>query len=505
MTDLRITRYSHYFSVFGYTVKGRQYRREVSEFFIEMALVKKRGRFHKEQKRIYARRDLKKEETCFHISYFDKFINGLKNSNWGRIEYELIEMPCHEGLSVKFKADILPWEEQIPIIDFCVNDYSINVVTAQAGFGKTTVALAAAARIGKRFSVITLGGWEDRWIPEFYAKLQLRPDEVRSCCGCTKLYKLIREVKETGIPDVKAIFISTATMRDFVKNWNTGKVYGSGCEDVAPENLWEFLDVGLTIVDEAHREVHTHMISALYSNIPKIIYLTATLFPNTDFVREMYEVMYPLKLRKDGGKINVYVNCFRTLYNLKDPQKAKYVGGQGSYSHTTYEQWIMADAKREHNYLESIYLYALNNWMVDRKDEHKLLIFAATIEMCQKLCTFFLKRAPDLIANSYTAGDDYQTLLDSDVIFSTIGKSGAAVDIPFLTQVYLTVAIDSPNANIQALGRLRMLRGDDYFPQSFHVFVCLNIEKHLSYWDSKHKLFSNRIKGVTTAYLDRAI
>lgn len=857
MTDLRVTRYSHYFSVFAFTVKGRIARRAFSEKFIEMALTKKRGRFIKEQKRIFARRDVNKEEVSFHINCYDNFIECMRDNGCRPDDLEIIDVPMYEPVRFEFKTETTPWENQVPLIEFCAQDGIQKVITLQPGGGKaqslnalirtptgwkrmgdmvvgdkviardsttaavtgvfpqgkteswrvhfsdgrstdvnpdhlwsiqmrsnensqiidtreikrrldlnndrskrisvplcipeegvdkifpvdpyilgvilgdgaisyrsvqiskpdfhirnkiasllpsdlkvseiessegltfsiinnmenakgsgktnsmvlamrgmglagkrswekfvpaeylegsanqrrellrglldtdgtvdtkttvsfssssrelseavqylvrslggiatmsprssaytykgetlegrtdyrvfiqtktptdlfslprklnlacgtnqyrlnlrlrishievlepeetqcimidhpehlyvtddfivthnTLISLLAAAANGTRFAVITLGGYEDRWVPEFYEKLNLKPHEVRSCCGCVKLYRLLREVQATGIPEVKAIFISTATIRDFIKNWNSGKVFGSGCEDIHPETLWEFLGVGLRITDEVHKEFHGNFVGDLYAHIPKTIYLTATLFPNTDFMREMYEIALPKRVRQEPAKLNVYVECVRTLYNLKDPQKARFVGGQGSYSHTTYEQWIMADPKRENNYLEAIYVYALNNWMIDRRPEHKLLIFAATIEMCQKLCQYFLRRAPDLISNSYTAGDDYQLLIDSDIICSTIGKSGTAVDIPFLTQAYLTVAIDSPNANVQALGRLRELKGDDAFAQSFHVFICLNIEKHMAYWDSKSKLFSNRITKVRTAYLDRVI
>lgn len=505
MTDLRVTRYSHYFSVFASTVKGRIARRAFSEKFIEMELTKKRGRFIKEQKRIYARRDLDNEEICFHINTYENFLQSLSGQGIRREDVEVIDAPMYEPVRFKFEKNFTPWENQETVIEKCAIPNTTMAITAAPGSGKTLMSLAVAAILGVRFVVITLGGYEDRWIPEFYEKLCLKPEEVRSCCGCVKLYRLLREAKETGIPNVKAIFLSTATIRDYIKNWNSGKNFGSGCEDIHPNQLWEFLGVGLKIIDETHKHFHSNFIGELYSHIPNTLYLTATLYPNTDFMREMYETCIPLRIRIEAGVIKKYVECVRTLYNLKDPQKARTVGGQGSYSHTTYEQWIMADPKRENNYLEAIYVYALNNWMVDRRPEHKLLIFAATIEMCQKLCQYFLRRAPDLITNSYTSGDDYQILIDSDIIFSTIGKSGTAVDIPFLTQAYLTVAIDSPNANVQALGRLRELRGDDAVAQSFHVFICLNIEKHMAYWDSKSKLFSNRITKVRTAYLDRVI
>lgn len=700
--DLRITQYSHYFSVFAYTAKGRQFRRQFTEHFIEKNLVKKRGRFRMEPTKVYARRDLETEETCFHINTLERFKQEAEKYQWNGCTFEIDVVPMYEPVKFEFEMDFTPWDNQVPIIEFGSGPGIQKAITAEPGFGKaqtlsskirvpdgwltmgemkvgqqvvtpkrrlasvigvfpqgvtdvwrihfadgrytdvnpehlwsvqeneeqqdkvittreikdrlgessfsvplilgqtlpadfrmvtetsqdemeftvslgglelleaiqytaraygglayldeardtlrvdftqerlaitsieerepeatqcimiddpehlyitddyivthnTACSLAMAKNNGTRFAVVTLGGYEDRWIPEFYAKLNLKPEEVRSCCGCVKLYRLLREAKTTGIDNVKAIFISTATLRDFYKNWNNGRVVGTDCEDINPRDLWEFLGIGLVIIDEAHKEIHANFVSDLYSHVPKKIYLTATLLAKMDFQLFIYETFLPKKLRRNGGQPSRYIDLVKVQYNLKDWQKAKVVGGQGSYSHTTYEAWIMADRQREQRWQESLFDYTKDNWLEKRKREHKLLIFSATIEMCQRLATFFRKRLPELVINSFTSGDDYQLLLDSDIIFSTIGKSGTAVDIPNLTQAYLTVAIDSPNANVQALGRLRELKGEKKFPQSYHCFVCMNIDKHLDYWRSKEVLFRGRVLSTRTAHLNQII
>lgn len=700
MYDLRVTQYSHYFAVFGYTAKGRVFRKAFTEQFIETALVRKRGRFFTEPKKVYVRRDIKKDDRCYHITTLEQF---KAEAALADVTIEWHTVPMYTPVSVEFTDSIAPWDNQLAIIEHAKSEGIQKAITAEPGFGKaaplsskvrvpggwttmgeikvgditvnrsgrpqrvsgvfpqgitevwrvhfedgrytdvnpehlwevgfskpittrelkdrwlsrrtvsvplvsgfdlseeekvdfesfdlkpgrfqrstqskeealrlqyviravggvariwecdgTTVdfefgidpyrrltvvsvedrpaehtqcimvddpehlyvtddfivthntlcTIKAVSDIGQRFAVVTLGGYEDRWVPEFHKLLGLKPEEIRSCCGCTKLYRLIREVRTTGIPKVKAIFISTNTLQAFYKNWENGKVQGSGCEDVDPATLWELLGVGVCAIDEAHKHFHINFISDLYSHIPKKIYLTATLYPSTEFIGKMYEVMIPSRIRKAGDKVNVYLDLYKVNYRLKEPNRARFIGGQGSYSHTTYESWISSDSKREQRYINAIFVHAMENWFPTRRDEHKLLIFAATIEMCRKLAAFFKIRKPQLVINSYTSGDDYQLLLDSDIIFSTIGKSGTAVDIPNLTQAYLTVAIDSPNANIQAAGRPRELKGDKKFPQSFHCFVCEDIDKHVDYWKSKERLFKGRVKGITTTYLTEVI
>lgn len=368
----------------------------------------------------------------------------------------------------------------------------------------TAIAMFLAEFFGKRFAVITKGGYEGRWVPAFYEYLELTPDEVRSCCGAKAIANLIKEAKKHGIDQVKAIFISTGGFRDYIKKYEDGHYDGTHCEDVPPEKLLDFLEVGFRITDEAHQDIHLNFLVDLYTNMKRTLYLTGTLYPTVEFMRRIYEMYLPLEIRKTT-KFKVYAEAVEVFYYLNDPDSAKYTDSQGSYNHIIFEQWLMKDEKRLKNWLDAYYDYVVATWASNRVEETKIITFAATIELNGKMAEYFKKRMPDMRVVQYKAGDPYDYLIDNDMIFATLGKAGTAVDIPDLEQVNMTHAVDAPNTFVQAFGRLRELKKYPKLTPSFHWFTCGNIDKQREYGDRKRKVLRPRVKGFRTAYLNKKI
>lgn len=372
----------------------------------------------------------------------------------------------------------------------------------------TVCALLVAKALGVRFCVVTKGGYEPRWVPAFYDIIGLKPTEVRSCCGAKAIEKVVKEFKKYGPEETKAFFFSNGGLRDYIKNYEAGKYSDKKhpCHDVPPEKLFKFFGIGFKIVDEAHQESHAHYIIDLYTNLEHSLYLTGTLIPSTPFVAKIYERFIPERVRKSDDVLNIYAKAVEVMYTLNEPEKARYMGGTGGYSHVTFEQWVMKDPQRLKNWLDALYDYVVFTWAANRVEETKALIFGATIEFCAAMQEYFQRRMPDMRVVQYKAGDPYDLLIDNDIIFATLGKAGTAVDIPDLEQVYMTTAIDSGNANIQAFGRLRDLVKK--FPELqlyFHWFTCMDIEKHVEYGKKKRKLLQPRVKGIRTEYLKKRI
>lgn len=371
----------------------------------------------------------------------------------------------------------------------------------------TVCSLLVAKAISKRFAVVTKGGYEGRWIPAFYDIVGFKPEEVRSCCGAKAIEKLVKEFKKHGPEETKAIFFSIGGLRDYIKNFEAGKYNARKhpCHDIPPEKLFKFLGIGFKIVDEAHQEIHAHYILDLYTNIKHSLYLTGTLIPQTDFMAKRYQIFLPDAIRKSDEKLNIYARAVEVFYRLHEPEQARFVGPQGSYSHVTYEQWLMKDEKRLKNWLEATYDYVVASWAANRTEETKALLFAATIELCDKMREYFARRFPDMRVCQYKAGDPYDYLVDNDILFATLGKAGTAVDIPDLEQVFMTTAINSGNANIQAFGRLRELKQYPELTPVFHWFTCLDSERQVEYGKDKRKLLEKRVKGIRTEYMSKKI
>ena len=119
-----------------------------------------------------------------------------------------------------------------------------------------------------------------------------------------------------------------------------------------------------------------------------------------------------------------------------------------------------------------------------RKEGHRMLFFAASVDMCKVIAAHLKGILPGLKISSYTADDDYEVLLDNDISVSTLGSSGTGVDIPGLTTVLMTTSVGSRQANSQAVGRLRELPWPDITPE-FLYLVCQDIPKQMEYHERK--------------------
>lgn len=503
-----ICKYSHYFTVVAHEARLRiAMQHYQSEFLIEKQLTKKRGRFRMENKRFWWRRSLRNEERAFNINEYDAFMEYMRGAGITLADLNIIQKKVPKGFPVELRVEgFEPWENQVPIIDHAQQLRHQSAVTLQPGGGKTIIALFVASIFGVRFAVVTKGGYEGRWIPALYNTLGLVPEEVRSCCGAKAIVKLIAEATLKGIDGVKAVFFSIGGLRDYIKHYEEGKYENSVCADVPPEKLFEFLGIGFRIVDEAHEEIHAHYIADLYTNIEHSLYLTGTLIPRDAFMSTRYQTFLPERIRKAEDKFNVYVKAVEVFYYLNNPDEARYTGPQGSYSHTTYEQWIMKDKERLDNWLSGVYDYVVHTWASNRVEETKIILFAATIELGGKMAEYFGRRMPDLRVIQYKAGDPYDYLLDNDVVFATLGKAGTAVDIPDLEQVHLTTAIDSANAYVQAFGRLRdLIKRYPNLTCEFHWYTCLSIQKQVDYGKRKRDVLRPRVIGFRSEYLSKRV
>jgi hypothetical protein len=124
------------------------------------------------------------------------------------------------------------------------------------------------------------------------------------------------------------------------------------------------------------------------------------------------------------------------------------------------------------------------------------------VEMCTQLTKHFSDKYPNLNVKRYVQDDPMENLLDAGIRFTTILSGGTAHDIPDLTTVILTIAIDSVQANVQAFGRLREL------PDSavqFYYFVCDDIPKHTQYHERKVQMLEKRAKSFREIFTGKYV
>ena len=95
-------------------------------------------------------------------------------------------------------------------------------------------------------------------------------------------------------------------------------------------------------------------------------------------------------------------------------------------------------------------------------------------------------------------GDDYdECFMQPDIVISTLGSAGAAVDKPGLLGTCLTIAVDSIQSVLQLMGRTRELKGHPGMNPSLVYFSCKDIPRHEEYRLNKVKLFKGRVLSHT--------
>ena len=364
----------------------------------------------------------------------------------------------------------------------------------------TFVALSGIAVLGKIPCIVVKPAYIEKWTDDLIKTYNLGIEDIMVIQGSKHLLALLNKVKE-GTLEYKAIIISNKTfqlwltMYEKLKDETLDMGY---C--ILPHEFFEHIGAGVRLIDEVHQDFHFNFKLDLYTNVEHAISLSATLITQDPFLRHMHELAYPISDRYVSPPLDKYISSYAVHYRFKQPDKIRTSEhGSSNYSHGALEKSIMKHPPTVDAYLALID-YTLNiGYFKATKKGKKCIIFAYSVDMCTRIARFLDKKYPGYKVSRYVADDPYEHLMESDVVVSTLGSAGTAVDIPNLTNVILTTAIDSIQSNVQSLGRLRKL-DDGNTETEFHYFVCSDIDKHLIYHSRKKEMLSNRAKSFIDVY-----
>jgi len=458
----------------------------------------KYGKFDRRTKK----RKIEKDKEFFVIDWRNQVLRYPINA-FGEVLYEIRtrlgeepvieEVPPVEGKDIDintiYEFELRDYQKEI--IEKVINsDDPINLINLKPGRGKTVIAAEIATRLKKRFAILILPTYIDKWISDITTLTDVKKEEIYVVQGGDSLRKLLSYSDEER-DSIKCYIFSLSTMNNYIKEWlNIDETF---TYPVGPHLLAETLDFGLLINDESHQEFHNVVRSMLFINVGKFIGLTATLEARDGRTRRMYELIFPSEKRLREENVNRYINVLSVKYYLSNPKRVRYDKGFG-YSQAEYENSLFRNSDMLENYLKMIELLTKEFYLKRRSPGDKCLIFAGTVNMCKTIRDHLRNTIDDktLKIEKYNAEEDYNVLMDSDIIVSTILSSGTAVDIPNLTTVIQTVAIDSPNANKQTIGRLRDLKDKDVL----FVYVWTpDIKQHRKYDKNRLKYFQDQGKN----------
>lgn len=358
----------------------------------------------------------------------------------------------------------------------------------------TSCGLKAAEIIADRLGIMVLGRYFDKWIGDVSSQYSLPKDRLLAIRGYKELKQVLYSMAIEPL-DVDVIIITSTTMQDYIAHYEGSRFKDQESWLVPPDRLWEHLGVGFRIIDEAHQHFHLNFTMDLYTHIPKALYLSATLEPDDPFIDRMYKVAYPMATRVNGGEYIKYCHVTAIGYRLAFKDKARYKGFGGSYSHTTYEEWLMKKASALNNYLELIYTVVETEYLGKREPGQKMLIFGACVELCRIIRDHLKakKTMQGVTVEKYTSEDPYEVIQTNDIVVTTLGSAGTAIDVPGLLCCLMTTSIKGTQANLQAMGRLReLLKYPNSLPHFLYLY-CLDIAKQVEYHNKKKEIFNGKV------------
>lgn len=386
--------------------------------------------------------------------------NHLLFKNYSIKEKE-VRPPRGDKVTFNRNSEYTPRVDQNLYIDkITKSKLPTTLVDIRTGGGKTLTVTLALAELGKRFGVVVLPRYIEKWRGDLKHYLNLTDDEIYIVQGGKSLERLFNKSKEE-MSEIKAVIFSLKTLIIYIKEYlNLEKVF---TYSIVPDKATKALGLGYMVSDETHQEFHNVFLTQLFLDTNMFIGVTATLVHNNYTMTDKYRLLFPKESRVVNDTVyKRYINVISFKYHFEDIRKIRSQNNFG-YSQIELEKSIMRRKSILKRYLEMIFKVFKTTYLnkPDLEKGDKAMIFAGTIEMCEKIKYYIegelIKLGKRYKVTKYTEKEDYSVIADNDIITSTIQSAGTALDIPNLVTVIQTVAVNSIQANKQTIGRLRDL------------------------------------------------
>ena len=507
---MRIDLYSHYIKVTRFNAAGKYALMEYCRTLAQYGMVRVgRNQFERQMLRVYVATTKDRSEFRFHINEYRDFRQHLSRYGFTDANIELVRHEMYSPVQVSYplRDTREPRERQVPILKYLcdppIEGYSPSkVVTLQTGQGKTFLGLKAVLNWGVRTVLVIKGMYIDKWIEDVEGAYLFKRGDLMVVRGSDHLRALLELAKSDKL-EAKFIIVSLKTMYQYLEAYEEFKDSPQFPFPVPPEKFYETLGAGIRLIDEVHQEFHTNFRQDLYTHVPLTISLSATLDSDDKFMNRMYEIVWPLKIRSPEVPYDKFIVMKGLWYTINKPEKMRYTNHMKQYSHVKFEQSIMRHVGCLNNYKNMVASIVQQSYVSVRQPGQKMLIFFATVELCTIMRDHLAALHPNLTVNRYVSEDEYEKLLNADIVVSTLQSAGTAVDIPNLRISLMTVALSSKQANIQALGRTRKLKDWPDINPEFLFLNCREIDKHRKYAEEKKVKMDGKVlsfKDIETSF-----
>ena len=421
--------------------------------------------------------------------------NGIEKGRLG-VRYLEKYTPAKADIEIQDHLTMRDYQEEA--INFCLEHMEKGAPSTflgiPTGMGKTLALLGFASRLKLRTSIIASATYSEKWKEDILRNTKTPEERIFLVSGRNGIKKIFSE-SERGIYNYDFTIFSIETLQRYFKEYEANpelcaEIYGG-----TPVDLWEVMKCGLLGGDEMHENLFSVYWLNTFLHGPFHLGLSATMLHKDPFVEARQKEIYPVEKRFDKIKMQKYINFVYFGYRYKDLDRSRIktsFPGKSTYAQDAYEQSIISSKESRDNFVEMVVNATRDYYVSIRKPGDKLRIYFSRIKMINLITDTLKAEFPDLDVRRYAEDDDYSIIIDSDIGVTNRGKAGTGVDIPGLTTVINFTNVESSQAVLQLLGRLRDIKGRDViFVQGY----CKNIKKHIQYKDNCHGMIHERIKG----------
>lgn len=491
------------FEVFEYCDLGTT--NKFTKFLVSYSRIKKKAVSYKQgkfefdyipDKKFYGKRETLNGDVywLFPISLYPLFLDILNDIGVpkDRINITLNRDLKFDKLDLRFNPEINLRDYQIDYIKGYMDIRSpIGLLDMATGTGKTVTGCKLIQLLNSKVLVLIKPVYIAKWIEDIKKYFpDIQDDDICVIQGYKNLETLFRVKKE----DLKYKFyiLSLVTASKYIESYEDNDLIYDTSEDLEPSNnilvgyddgpltitpdkFLNHIGCGVILSDEMHQHFHALYKCLIYFNPIKTIGLTATLISNERNMMNLYKVL----LGEDGRisdklQIKPYCNYETINYELPNMKKFKFNSSMG-YSHAEFEKSIMIKPELLEFYLDMITNIVEEDFILTRKNGDKAIIYLSTIALCNIVKEHLEKVFSGISVDKYIGTDKYEKIMEADLCVTNVIKAGAALDIPNLTRVYMTIPFVSNQANLQTYGRLRKLNDRE---TKFVSLVCAGIDAH---------------------------
>lgn len=404
----------------------------------------------------------------------------------------------HTKVKIELNKKTIPRENQQIYIDNIVkSDINNILIDLPPGFGKSLIGFFSMVKLGTKSAILIKPSYLKKWVDDVKKYSPLKDDEFFIIKGGDSLTKLF-SLSKTELENIKIYVISMRTIINYFNSYYSDDFGYS----ITPYQFMEYTGIANILNDESHKEFESLFKIILWMDPHKLIGMSATMESDKRNMNYFYNLIYPKKHRLISMfGIKKYAHMIFYTYKLNQGIFIPHKSMMG-YNHIMFEQNVMKNIKLLKDYVQMIKDIADTYYYTRKNKGEKLLMLFSTIDMCSIMTKAFKEHYRELSIKRYVEKDDYYDMLTGDVVISTNGSTGTAIDIPGLLTAIQTVPISDKQLNIQALGRLREIPGREVQYISLH---CDNIQMHKVYKEKRRHILLDRVAFISEQYHDNKL